>query len=234
MAEHTLIMIVHDLLGDGFDLVARRGLAPIRFELEQLGIVLPQSQNPLGLVIGNTRAIWPKFLAALHERPELLACEHPLDQWVEERISSAVFRSGANARSYFTHRRLHEGYLPLQRWAERLGFLALSPSHLSVHRDYGPWIALRALVIVDVETDESSAEPAATEPCGSCTAPCREPFARVSRQSEQQSGTERVVSHWKEWLAVREACPVGREFRYSDEQIRYHYGRDRTVLLPRG
>lgn len=35
---------------------------------------------------------------------------------------------------------------------------------------------------------------------------------------------------WRRWLAVRDACPVGRAHRYSDAQIAYHYTKDRGVL----
>ena len=39
---------------------------------------------------------------------------------------------------------------------------------------------------------------------------------------------------WRLWLAVRDACPVGREHRYGDDQIGYHYRHDRTLLCPGG
>jgi methylmalonic aciduria homocystinuria type C protein len=35
---------------------------------------------------------------------------------------------------------------------------------------------------------------------------------------------------WRAWLAVRESCPVGREYRYCDAQIEYHYTKDRAIL----
>jgi cyanocobalamin reductase (cyanide-eliminating) / alkylcobalamin dealkylase len=35
---------------------------------------------------------------------------------------------------------------------------------------------------------------------------------------------------WRAWLAVRDACPVGREHRYGDDQIAYHYAKRRDAL----
>jgi hypothetical protein len=43
-----------------------------------------------------------------------------------------------------------------------------------------------------------------------------------------------VERGWRAWVAVRDACPVGRASRYGDEQIRYHYAKDRGVLERRG
>ena len=40
--------------------------------------------------------------------------------------------------------------------------------------------------------------------------------------------------NWRPWLAVRDACPEGRRFRYDPEQIRYHYTKDLRRLRPDG
>jgi len=39
-----------------------------------------------------------------------------------------------------------------------------------------------------------------------------------------------VRDHWQAWLAVRDACPVGKAARYDDSQIRWHYALDREAL----
>ncbi len=39
----------------------------------------------------------------------------------------------------------------MQRLAHASGLARLSPSHLSVHGTDGPWIALRAAVVIDIE-----------------------------------------------------------------------------------
>jgi hypothetical protein len=35
---------------------------------------------------------------------------------------------------------------------------------------------------------------------------------------------------WPLWANVRDACPVGKVHRYGDDQIRYHYAKDRMML----
>jgi methylmalonic aciduria homocystinuria type C protein len=67
-------------------------------------------------------------------------------------------------------------------------------------------------------------------PCAACDAPCLSPFERARLISAATPTDQRVTDHWKHWLAVRDACPFGREYRYTDAQIRYHYARDRSVF----
>jgi methylmalonic aciduria homocystinuria type C protein len=210
------------------DLLFPRSLEALRNECSAFEIEL--AREPFGMLVGNTRAMWPKFLLAVRSQPALQRAKDPLDTWVEERITGAVARWGRGASIYYAHQPLGRGYLPLQRWAQILGALALSPSHLSVHCDYGPWVALRALVIFDTECDVVSAARPVHEPCSNCAAPCRALFERAARRSNETVGVERVVGYWQDWLAVRDACPVGTEFRYGEDQIRYHYCRDRSVL----
>ena len=66
---------------------------------------------------------------------------------------------------------------------------------------------LRAVVLVDAEPVSRS--PIA-KPCH-CDATCSVALARA-----------RDGGDWRAWLAVRDACVV-RDYRYTDEQIRYHY-----------
>ena len=40
----------------------------------------------------------------------------------------------------------------------------------------------------------------------------------------------RVAKDWEKWVAVRDCCLVGRDFRYSDAQIRYHYAPNNDFL----
>jgi methylmalonic aciduria homocystinuria type C protein len=42
---------------------------------------------------------------------------------------------------------------------------------------------------------------------------------------------KKVSESWRLWLAVRDACPVGRSSRYPDEQCEYHYRPSRSLLL---
>jgi len=154
----------------------------------------------LGLLIGNTRALWPAFMAA---RASLAGEPHPLQAYTE-RTLARVFPA---ARIAYSHARYDGAFLPFQRLAIATGLGALAPSHLVIHPIYGPWFALRAAVAI--EGDPPARTPIAV-PCA-CEAGCRTALERA-----QADGT------WQAWAGVREACSL-RSHRYSDEQIAYHY-----------
>ena len=39
-----------------------------------------------------------------------------------------------------------------------------------------------------------------------------------------------VRQRWEPWFAMRDACPHGREHRYGELQVRYHYSKQRRFL----
>ncbi|HHH28385.1 MAG TPA: hypothetical protein ENK57_08580 [Polyangiaceae bacterium] len=169
--------------------------------------------DALGLLIGNTRAIWPFVRRARRAR-------HPVDEHCERVIEDAVVE--LDARVYYAHRRYGGAYLPFQRIAHQAGMLHLSPSHLSLHPVHGPWVALRALVVLEIP---APAQPAtsAPDPCTPCDAPCMIALERA-RDGRDDSDA------WRRWLAVRDACPIGRASRYSEPQIAYHYTKEALWL----
>jgi methylmalonic aciduria homocystinuria type C protein len=175
------------------------------------GLEVLAGAERLGFLIGNTRALWPPFTAALRD-PELAAEADPLDRYTE-RVIDIAFAATA-ARVYYGHRRYGGRFLPMQRLAVAIGLGALTATHLVVHPDYGPWFALRAIAIVD-------GEPPGRAPIGKpcqCDASCDAAFARAQRSRD-----------WRDWLAVRDRCAL-RDWRYSDEQIQFHYSRLCQVL----
>lgn len=151
-----------------------------------------------GILIGNTRALWAPFRAAEQ------VSAHPLEHYVERTIDRAF----PGARVFYAHRRYDGAFLPFQRLAVATGLGALSEGGLVIHPMYGPWLALRAVVVVD---GEPVARTPIAKPC-TCEAACAEALARA-----RAAGGD-----WRAWLAVRDACTL-RDHRYSDEQIRYHY-----------
>ena len=167
-----------------------------------LGIAALAGDERLGLLIGNTRALWPRFTEAMRD-PELAATRDPLDRYTERAIDAAF----PGARIYYSHRRYDGAFVPLQHVAVAAGLGALAPSRLVIHPIYGPWFALRAAVVIDGEPPDRRP---LLPPCH-CDARCAAVLAHA-----QQSGS------WQDWLAVRDACSL-RDWRYSEDQIRFHY-----------
>jgi methylmalonic aciduria homocystinuria type C protein len=179
----------------------------------------------LAILVGNTRALWPRFIEALRREPRRVESEHPLDDWIGERITEALIGLPRYEVRYAHERPPRR--VAMQRLAELAGLAWLSPSHLSVHPTFGPWIALRAVVVFDLACPMEVAAPPA---CPSCSEACVPPFERVVAFSDPIEAHEDVARRWESWVAVRDACPLGRAHRYDDDQIRYHYTKDREIL----
>ena len=190
---------------------------------------LPDFNRPaLGLIIANTRAFWPAVKAALARDPELGDTADPIDRYVEITVGQAL--SGIDQASIvlFSHQNRAEP-LPVQRIAQAAGFAKLAPSHLSVHREHGPWIALRAVVVVDVD-GPGDPPPEPFDPCTPCPKPCLVALDRALELTAHRVDALSVAQSFRAWLAVRDACPIGSAQRYSDEQIEYHYTKARELL----
>lgn len=166
------------------------------------GLAVLAGEPRLGILIGNTRALWPRFTEARRD-PALAAERDPLERYTEQHIAAAF----PAARIYYAHRRYDGAFLPFQRLAVAAGLGALAASHLVIHPIYGPWFALRAAVVV---AGEPPTRAPISQPC-CCDASCRDARARAQRSTD-----------WRDWLRVRDSCSLQR-WRYSDEQIRFHY-----------
>jgi methylmalonic aciduria homocystinuria type C protein len=202
-------MNIARLADAGFDLVHPFDAHTLAREV---GVpVLVDRERPLGYLVGNTRALWPKFLAARRADRELAQDPHPIDRYTERAFADLD-------RVLYAHRAYDGAFLPFQRIAAAAGFGTLWPSQLVIHPTYGPWFGLRAVVLVAGEPTTRVLPRAACTHDDRCVATGVEAFARAS----QASGPDA----WRAWLAVRDTCCVGREHRYGEDQLAYHYTKD--------
>jgi hypothetical protein len=190
--------------------------------------VLPARKRPLAILIANGIELWPKFVQAYRASDALKASANPLDDWIEWTLTEILEPIAECTRVYYVHRRYDGKFVPMTRVAQASGYAAEAPCHLAVRSDVGPWLALRALALFDIEAD-SAIVAGATEPCASCNAPCIPAFERALASSGGPRQIE-VAPNWKLWLSVRDSCPYGRNARYSAEQIEYHYTKRRDIL----
>ncbi len=177
------------------------------------------------VVLGNTRALWPHLERFVHDHGPL---DDPVDSYVERTVRAATAGVDDVVDIRFSHepppRRI-----AIQRLADRAGLAWLSPSHLCVHPVHGPWIALRAAVVLSRPPEHV---PAAASVTCDCTANCLPRLLEAVAAGEPSSNDD-MVAHWQRWLAMRDACPIGRAHRYGDDQIRYHYLGERPRSWPR-
>lgn len=202
---------IDTLTAAGFDIVHPFDAHAVAREL---GVpMLADPERKLGYVVGNTRVLWATFLAARRADPELAASANPIDLYTEK-----VLAKVPGARCVFVHRRYAAGYLPFQRIAAAAGLATVAPSNLAIHPVYGPWFALRAIVLVAGEPVTRLLPRAACE----CATSCTHAFERACVATGPDA--------WRAWLAVRDACRIGREHRYREDQLAYHYTKDLRIL----
>lgn len=237
------------LLESGFDLCAATQVGRYNDTIATRApaFALPDYGNPRSLVvvIGNTRALWPRLLEAMAGDETLMGHPDPVDTYAEREIGRAVEEVVEECGIEATIRMAahvpepgSEGAegVAIQQLARVAGLADLSPSNLSVHPEHGPWIALRAAVVFDTEGPDDTV---VVQVCKECPAPCTDALEnalqtlkqREEEQAELEAEREDAIArHWEKWLAVREACPVGEESKYPDEQSEYHYKKDREQL----
>jgi len=207
-----------------FNLRAYNASAPVWSRIPDFG-----RESALGIVVGNTRALWPIFKGALAASAALREAADPLDDYVMSRIATGVGIFAMPSAILWAHVTKPEP-MPIQRVAEAAGLARIAPSHLNIHATFGPWFTLRAVVALDTDGPIDPPEPA-PDRCTGCPAPCMPALERAIQRSGGAVTGEAVRGSWGAWVEVRDACPEGRLHRYSNDQIEYHYAKNRAMLL---
>lgn len=224
----------------GLDLVRPFSVRRVNKELSaEQKLPLLGFPDALGILVGNSRALWSPFLGAF-ESGELPLLD-PLDHYIERSVAHATHLAArelspmaaqvlTEAWAGFSHR-TQPRPLPMQKLAHLSGLALLGPAQLNIHPSFGPWIALRAVLVlpVDPANSLSNVPPPMPSRCSACSAPCRDELARALDASDAsttrvKSTLEVLTEQQRRFLRVREVCPLGSEARYSDSQIIYHYG----------
>lgn len=211
---------------------AYEALVPTHYHVTAL---LPQAKTLV--VIGNGGgAFWAGFRTYCDARPGYrLEHEHPLDDYtvevIETTLSSALKKSGTVYRYLY----------PFRFWAEPVSFMHLAraaslagPSILGVviHPVYGPWLALRAALLIDQELFAPLVAPG-FDPCPTCVeracmAACPANAVSLEKGWDIPTCVQHrldVTDDCGERCHARYDCVYGRAHRYPPDELRYHQQR---------
>lgn len=177
------------------------------------------------VLLGFTGGIqWRHFAHAPEAQDRL---PDPLDRW-SRRIIGALAREFDAFDVYPSAS--SEAPLPFQRLALRCEPVHQSPIGLLIHPQWGLWHAYRGALLLPFVIELPP--PATSEhPCASCaTQPCLTACpvdAFRPGTFELDACVQHVLSDAgrpcrEHGCLARRACPVGAEFRYGDEQARFH------------
>ncbi len=214
----------------GLDLLAPFPVASYNRSVQE-AYVLPTfaREGPVGIILANSRAFWPRFLEALKASEALRESKHPLNAYIADTVVQLVDAFSVDFEIRWAHAS-EPSPVAMQRAAMMAGLAHTSPSYLSIHPKHGPWIGLRAVIVLDTAWESGDPEPA-PDPCTPCAKPCLPALDKAVEASRNNPKGKKVAGSWRLWLAVRDACPMGRSSRYSDEQCEYHYRPDHEFLL---
>ena len=224
------------LAASGFDLVAagrvgdyHRGLPPGAEAYRLHGF----ADDRMLVLVGHSRAVWAPFMAQLAAEPWRRAAANPLDEWTAEVVAAALQAVVAPgiASEVFAYHEPPPRRVAMQWLAAALGLASRGPAGLSAHPLYGPWIAFRAAVVIDVAGEGPDA---LDDVCARCVGtPCA-PALEAALVATPQCDQAGVREAWRRWVAVRDACPLGRAARYNEGQLVYHYTGERRALGQEG
>lgn len=189
--------------------------------------ILSDGQAAASIVLlGNIgRSIWPSFERWRGGRANKDA-RNPLDTWSKAVIGPVALEFGATA--YFPS---DPPWQPFQQWAMRADDLRQSPLGILIHPEYGLWHGYRgalgfgrALAVAPPARhanpcDTCSGKPClsacpvdAVSACGFQISPCRAHLTTADGQAGCMTSG----------CLARNACPVGVQYRYHPEQLRFH------------
>lgn len=186
------------------------------------GVPQLQTDTPARTLVlaGNAGPrMWRAFDAARAEGPMIL------DQWSARVLSELAARLGARAVFPF-----ERPYLPFQRWAMRAEACHPSPLGLLIHPDYGLWHGYRGALLFAAAIELPPPDRRAS-PCASCAdRPCISacPVNAFDGNTYDVPTCARHLAGTPEpecmdvGCLARHACPVGRDFRYTPAQARFH------------
>ena len=131
----------------------------------------------------------------------------------------------------------NEYLVSLPEFGTLAGWSHMSPMRVGIHPKFGLWFAYRVLMLVSVPLPPT--ERGATEhPCLSCIEkPCQSacPANAVGNIGDFDLDKcfgfrDKENSPCARQCLARVRCPVGSEFRYTKDQLNYHYDRSLVSL----
>ncbi|MCY0095913.1 ferredoxin [Hoeflea ulvae] len=205
----------------------------------------PEPETPPLLATGRPAAgiclvghagggFWPVFAEWWRAHP---ASDQPLDDWSKSVIGPVAGALGGEA-VFPSDIPWH----PFQQWAMAAEGLKPSPLGLLIHPGFGLWHGYRGAILFGEQALAGKGMPdpvavhgpgtAALHPCDTCTdKPCLsacpvEAFAaggfavaQCRSHLDSRAGQDGCM---RSGCLARDACPVGRAYRYGADQIRFH------------
>lgn len=210
-------------------------------------VELEEKNVQRAFLIGNTKNLWPKFKAWYQSFPPDNKPQDPVDTYTESTITDiaqkyAVVPNKGRYQCHWSFTYDMKKLVSMQDAAAASGAAYFDPeSHLCIHPKYGPWISYRAIVVFFAESNSVNNRkiPPPPPPLGCPLSPeeyriAKEKFEAALKISingddgnlNVQANSEVVDA----WIALRDSIPIGKQYRYDEDQLFYHYTKDPRYL----
>ena len=181
--------------------------------------LLPSARSVVVLATGG-----PAFFRAFRQSPEAGEPIDPLDRFLVRVVEAAIRAEPVAVAGYYFERR--DGFADFVELARASGLGVPSRLGILIHPVYGPWLAIRALILTERALAPSH-RIAGFDPCNGCPAPCASicPGAALPARGFDLS---RCTAHSRQdpdcrvGCAARRACPVGARYRYEPDGEAHH------------
>mmetsp|Transcript_29125 Transcript_29125/g.46880 ORF Transcript_29125/g.46880 Transcript_29125/m.46880 type:complete len:466 (+) Transcript_29125:3-1400(+) len=195
--------------------------------------------NALAFIIGNSKAMWPRFLSWLRDHPDV---KDPVDAYTAETIDRAIANfiagipaSNATANTFWANDMSPERLVDMNRAAKACALCYFSDEmFLSIHPTFGSWVAFRAVVVLDMSASHLMGPPSFLPPLLSEeeTVMAKAAFNEALRaSSEVEMSVDGMPLHLAhKWAAMRDCVSLGSEHKYSKLQSEYHYTKNAALL----
>jgi hypothetical protein len=234
-----LSALEHALAPHGLNLIGATATGSYDFGVPPeftLARLLPNAHS--AIVIGNGgTAFWAAFRTFCRTHPESERWTDPLDTFTEMVVEEAVrpVLGTLPSRVLYPFRGRPDP-VSFVHLAECAGLGRRSLLGLLIHPSFGPWIALRAAVLVPVVV--SAPRPAdGFDPCPICIERACIPACPAGAVGDAGWDIPRCAAHrlrdeddCASRCHARFDCVIGREHRHAADQLAYHQGRARDAL----
>ncbi|HVN28696.1 MAG TPA: hypothetical protein VMT64_09440 [Candidatus Binataceae bacterium] len=195
------------------------------------------------VLVGNGGGeFWSALKRHAERNPGWWNREHPLDEFTRKIVenSMAAPLRALGARCVVVYPFVHDNRtLNFVHLARIAGLTGPSIIGVSLHPEFGPWIAFRAALLVDqlIDAPGSAID---FDPCPGCTARSCINACPVGAVGVAQGwDIPKCLTHRVEVehdcinrCHARAACVIGPEHIYPDDELAYHQGRSLRAMRP--
>ena len=201
------------------------GVLPIRSYDERVPsgwrsvALLPSARSAVMLATGG-----PAFFQAFRQSPEAGGSLDPLDRFLVRVVEAAIRAEPAAVAGYYFERR--DGFADFVGLARASGLGVPSRLGILIHPEYGPWFAIRALILTERDLAPTHGDPG-FDPCNGCPAPCASACPGNALHAPsfdllRCTAHSRIDPACRVGCAARRACPVGAQHRYEPDGEAHH------------